>query len=260
MKPLAHNNDEIIDEAMVITIIISTMDGYLNPHISRFDVIGANYIIVNQGTPFSDSVPENVNVINDTGLGLSRSRNVGLSNLEKDGYFVICDNDNYFSRDLRKKLLPHLQHFDVVTFNNMDASGPIFETHLHTRRSLMSIPSWCISGSNRILDAVEFDERFGLGATFNSGEENIFLIDSFKKGFKIKHIDENLVFHEGISTGFIFNETYFITKGAMLRRMFGVTSLCLIPFFVFRKFKQSNLTLLKALFLSFRGFILLNRS
>jgi uncharacterized membrane protein SirB2 len=123
----------------------------------------------------------------------------------------------------------------------------------------MSIPSWCISGSQKLLDTVEFDERFGLGATFNSGEENIFLIDILKNGFVLKHIEDRLVFHEGVSTGYIFNEAYFVTKGAMLRRMFGLLSFFLLPLFVFKKSTRSDLTFPKAFILSIRGFYLLGR-
>ena len=66
-----------------LTIIISTMNGILNEDIARFNLPGVKYLVVNQGIPLHHIRNKNVRVINDSGVGLSRSRNIGLRALEE---------------------------------------------------------------------------------------------------------------------------------------------------------------------------------
>lgn len=71
---------------------------------------------------------------------------------------------------------------------------------------------------------IKFDERFGAGSMYNSGEENIFLFDCLKSGLKIGYVPIKIAdLHLGSSSWFHgFDANYFFTLGSYYCRMFGI--------------------------------------
>ena len=67
---------------------------------------------------------------------------------------------------------------------------------------------------------MRFDERFGLGSRYKSGEENIFLLDCYNKGLKIYFYNETINIHPKESTGAIWMEEDIYEKGALFRRLY----------------------------------------
>jgi hypothetical protein len=70
-----------------------------------------------------------------------------------------------------------------------------------------------------------FDERFGLGTAFNTGGENIMLVDSLRNGVKATRHPVPIVQHLASSSGSGIGgmSQLAFAKGAMFRRMFGLT-------------------------------------
>ena len=238
-----------------VVIVLATMNGIPESFCFLAPESGAEYIVVNQGSRIETQLAQNVLVTNDHGIGLARSRNIGIELAPKGSIVVISDNDVKHSDDLLVRLREaYAGDFDVVTFNNADSTGPIIQSRDHSWLSIMGIPSWCISFKKSDDFSFRFDELFGLGATFNSGEENIFLLDMYRSGLKLAHIGFGLVSHEGVSTGYIFDDLYFMSKGAMIHRMFGWIGMVLLPIFWARKAANAEIGVLSALRLMCLGF------
>lgn len=236
-----------------LSICVSTKSGLPNDFEFLSPAIGVRYVVINQGTPIDENTNEHVLVINRSDVGLSKSRNTYLKLPEfQSSLIVISDNDVRHDQNLKTKLAPLLLNYDIVTFNNIDHSGPCIRSKIHTLNSVMKIPSWGIAVKNTNLPM--FDEQFGLGSKYNNGEENIFLLDCLRRGKRVVHLGEPLVKHEGISTGFIIDYSYFITKGAMLRRMFGIKGIMFLPLFFVRKVASSNLSKSRSLICILNGF------
>ena len=65
---------------------------------------------------------------------------------------------------------------------------------------------------------LNFDERFGLGAQYPSGEENILLADLLQKKYKVSYINQIIVFHKKkTSETKLINSRTFIGKGRYLK-------------------------------------------
>ncbi|MEC2395136.1 glycosyltransferase family 2 protein, partial [Bacillus toyonensis] len=85
---------------------------------------------------------------------------------------------------------------------------------------------------------LNFDERFGLGAQYPSGEENILLGDLLQKNYKISYINQIIVFHKKkTSENKLINSRIFIGKGPLFKRMRGtIPAICMLTVFFLRKF------------------------
>jgi len=142
----------------------------------------------------------------DSLRGLSRSRNKLLREFTGD-WLHICDDDvvfyeNYF--DSLYKVLRFIQKKEedvmFVTFkigvgiNCSDKRKYWGKPRWHTIWSVFHVSSVEILLNSRVkTTGVKFDERFGLGAKWNSGEENIFLVDLLKRGYKGVYVPLNLI-------------------------------------------------------------------
>lgn len=255
---IAHYQEIKKLDDIILRICISTKDGlpikfkFLNTD------EGVRYVVVNQGAAIKNATLDKATVINSSDVGLSKSRNTYLASPKyHNNLLVVADNDVQHDAALLIKLVPLLLNYDVVTFNNKDGSGPNMNSRIHTTRSIMKIPSWAIALKNNNMPA--FDEQFGLGATYNNGEENIFLLDCLQSGKRVVHYNAALVTHEGISTGFIIDYKYFLTKGAMLRRMFGWKGLLILPIFFLRKIRNTGLQKNKSFRQMLKGFWAVSR-
>lgn len=72
---------------------------------------------------------------------------------------------------------------------------------------------------------VRFDERFGLGARFGSGEEEILIADLLRAGIKGRFVPETIARHDDMTTGPRRADTdeAVRTKGAVFRRIHPYT-------------------------------------
>lgn len=84
-----------------------------------------------------------------------------------------------------------------------------------------------------------FNEKFGAGAEYISGEENLFLLECLRKGLKIKYVPVKIAdLYIGNSSWFKgYNEKYFKTKGAFSYCSFRKLWWLYILQFALRKYK-----------------------
>ncbi len=100
---------------------------------------------------------------------------------------------------------------------------------------------------------IGFDERFGLGSFFKSGEENIFLSDCLKSGLNIYAVNQKLVFHPFESSGKIINDNFFYDRGAVFFRIYGFLMANVLYIYFSYKKSSKKRYFLSNLFLMYKG-------
>jgi glycosyltransferase involved in cell wall biosynthesis len=218
----------------IITIIISTLNqGILNTEktvkIQHPDI---SYLIIHQNHK-NVVIPEflrreDIEIISSRAKGLSKSRNMGLRNCKTE-YALIADDDiEYIYENLLKVLeIIKEERPDFATFKiKTTESEPEFKEYLKNKHYFKFgyIPVASIEilvNVNKVKQSgVAFDERFGLGAIFMKGEEEIFIMDLMKSKLCGVYYPLDLVRHPYESTGTTKLKEYqnYFHKGAFSAR------------------------------------------
>ncbi len=196
--------------------------------------------------------------------GLSKSRNRNLQYLtEKIG--LITDQDIRFKTDFQNIILSAFEashESDIIVFQMEDEHGKPMKNYKKNsfwmnQRDIMKVSSVeiAIKSKSIIQNKLMFDENFGLGSVFPTGEEAIFLSDALKKGLKVKYFPCPIVIHPKESSGYSYahNHSLIQAKGAMLYRIFGPKAYVISVVFAIKKFNLSSETLISFTRLMFKG-------
>lgn len=256
---------------MKVEFIISTMNktdiGILSKIFANFENI-PDYTVINQCS-VETKIPKIKEFINVYEKGLSKSRNRAIKEAAGD-ILVITDDDTIFLKDADKIIRNAFEEnsdADIITFQIQKEDGQSFKKYsekpyVHNILSLMRVSSIEIAFRKKSLveAGIVFDERFGLGTEFPTGEEIIFITDAFKKGLKIKYIPVPIVIHPTQHSGAEFdNEKLWIAKGAMFYRIFTGWSWIVILLFAFKKRSNTSFSYLKLIRLMFGGINLIKQ-
>lgn len=182
-----------------MVVLVATLDNKNVPElIKNMNLSDVETIVVNQS-----SLGRNIRnieklgkstIINSERLGLSASRNEAISYAQSDDICQIADDDMIFVDNYKEIVENAYQEFpdaDVIVFyvdleNHAIARSSIPKgrmQYLHAMRTSSVQISFKKSSLERV--GLKFDERFGIGATYGSGEENILLFDALRKGLKL---------------------------------------------------------------------------
>ncbi|PAV24991.1 glycosyl transferase family 2 [Tamilnaduibacter salinus] len=172
-------------------------------------------------------------VVSDT-VGLLLSRNLALANASAPLVLLADDDCRYYESSCERVIeeADRNPESEIMTFQAHSDQGCLLNprnaisvTRQHSVRSIMSVCSVEIAVRASLRDRFPrlFDERFGLGTPFNTGGENIMLLDNLKRGVRITQHPVVVVSHPAVSSGTGKNglEQLAFAKGAMLKRMFG---------------------------------------
>lgn len=237
-----------------ITFLIST----LNEGIDKINlppvVSKVEYIIVHQvGREFrffdipSGLKRSDVKYIQDAGVGLTRSRNIAISNIStKYGY--ILDDDVEINIDTIDDILKAFKETksDLIAFNVETFEGQPFKKYSKRKSKINIILAARVSSieiafvtKSLLNNGIKFDEDFGLGSKYPSGEEFIFVTDCLKAGLNAISYPLTTVKHEVISSGqdFYSNELKILAKKKMFERITGKKLSFLQVAFFAKKFK-----------------------
>lgn len=88
---------------------------------------------------------------------------------------------------------------------------------------------------------VKFDERFGPGGRFGTGEEFLFLADVLRAGGEVAYVPSVVSVHSSQTSGRRLDATMMAAKGAMFRRAFGTAGLAAGWLFVLRLIRRREL-------------------
>lgn len=220
---------------MKIEFLVATMNrddmGFLETIFQNLDIDDVNALVINQCTtipppPASSTPSQNIRVISVEERGLSRSRNLALRNATGD-VCVIVDDDCI----MRESCLDDIRNAyardadaDIVTFGSLSkiSKQPIGNfprtAKKHRLFSIFGVASFEITfRRSRILErSLSFDERFGLGARFPVGEENIFLKDCMDSGLRLQMEPAFIVETDEDTTG-----PKVLTNPALRGKVFG---------------------------------------
>lgn len=241
-----------------IQFLVSTMQGRFQPTAARLRA--AACVVVNQDQREGRAPADYAAMLRTYGAtvqtcaekGLSKSRNRAMAAATAD-ICVIADDDVewvYGAEEVIKEIFSHHQNVDIITFMAKNLDGSDMSKYrryefLHNKFSISRVTSFEIAfRRDRVKEkGLVFDERFGLGSIFISGEENIFLYDSILSGLKILFVPETLVMHPGPTSGGRFEDQRLAeSKGALIRRMYGNWSIILLFVFAIKKTFQARVS------------------
>jgi glycosyltransferase involved in cell wall biosynthesis len=245
---------------MNLQILISTVDD--NFFSRNLDII-PSFLIINQLIKKNKSLFSMNNLISYSERGLSKSRNKALKNSSSD-ICLISDDDLIYKRDIENIILQSFEDYkdaDIITFEVETPNGRPYKKYKnkvfwHTKKTLMRVSSVEIAVRRKSIvnSKLKFDEDFGLGSIFPTGEEVIFLMDAMRKKLKILSIPIAIVLHPIESSGKNYSNTNLIVaKGAVFYRVFGFFSYLICILFAVKKYKSSNKGFLKFLSLMYVG-------
>lgn len=163
--------------------------------------------------------------------GLSLARNKGLRHISGE-YVTFSDDDCWYPEDGLEKVIQFFKdnlESDVLCFKIYDpilkmdykkypskAKKSISRIDFLRKSSIeIFVKSDCFKNND-----IQFDERFGLGSVYKSGEENIILHDLRTSGFKVSYEPVIVVYHKKREQE-IANNLDIIKKGPLFIRIFG---------------------------------------
>lgn len=220
-----------------VEILISTMNkdslDFLIPmfpflHFSNFSIVVINQT-KNDRLLVSDY--PNIRVFNSSDIGLSKSRNLALKNATGKILLIADDDVVYQEGFLSKITASHNQYKEAttITFSAIQTNGSFLKKYPLVSKTKMNSFDILNTSSIEITlkkDKIEslgiqFDENFGLGSTFEMGEEAIFLFDLKSKKEQLVFIPEVIVSHDSNTTSKkrTILENYYI-QGALFTRIF----------------------------------------
>ena len=230
-------------------ILISTVD---DKFMKRKYIPKCEYLLINQLINKDNSDYKLSNVFSFKEKGLSKSRNKALELCDGD-IALISDDDVEYVENLQEIIIRAFEEnrdADIITFQVKIPDGKLFKENYknfkftHNIKTIMRVSSIEIAFRiNSIKEKnLQFDESFGLGTQYPTGEEAIFLYDAMRKGLKIIYLPIPIVYHPKESSGGMFknNPILIKAKGAMFYRIFGIKSYLISLLFACKKYKISN--------------------
>lgn len=231
---------------------------FVNVNFSDFYIL-----IVNQTTENELLISDfqNIRIINSFEKGLTKSRNLALSNTSKK-LLVFTDDDVVFQQNFQHKIIEvfnkYINH-DGFRFQYLNSENKLskkypkgFQSTLSQFETLNASSVELVFKTESLINAkMRFDENFGLGANFFMGEEPIFISDGIKKGLKFGFVPEIILTHSQPSTGHktAVSEIYFI-QSAVFYRIYGKIYLFWIALKLFFDIKQRKINFTKIFYLS----------
>lgn len=165
------------------------------------------------------------------GKGISRARNTGMPYLSGD-VIAFADDDGWYDIKALEVVKEHFEKYDadVLTFKHIDPHKNEY-TKSYPDKEVINFPKMdtlkqasldIYVNTNQVPEFKHgFDERFGVGSIYNSGEENIYLMDLYNKGYKkMCFLPIIIAYHPKKECNYL-DERSFRGKGPLFKRLFG---------------------------------------
>lgn len=256
---------------MKIEFLISTMNrkdmSFLYDMFQHNNINNINALVINQCTgaeiPDIEAPHEKIRIISVRDKGLSKSRNMGLKNAVGD-IVLPTDDDLVYEPNIvaiLERAFESNKDVDLLTFQIKKESGGFLKkykenTFTHSMRSVLQVASVEIAlRIHKIRKCgVVYNELFGLGALYPTGEENIFLKELLKNGIDMKFMPCTIATHPDITSGSILDRNGLYYKGAVFAKMWGILSFTISFLFVIKKHGVlTNVSFTQAVFSAWKG-------
>lgn len=206
---------------------------------------------------------DDLRVVESPGTGLSRNRNAAFDT-SRAGLLLIADDDLHYTRRGLETVIETFDRnagVDVAAFAHEGGDGKWFpdgEFDLARPVKGYYLTSFEMALRREVVTrgGVRFDERFGVGAPrFGAGEEQLFLNDALRAGYRGRFFPSVIVSHPGVTTG---NRRL---TPAVLRGMGAVMGemhtwhggLARVPLMAWRHYKAHRYTLVPGMWHIFCG-------
>ena len=237
---------KVKDKNIELEILISTINrislDFLKKMFLKHDFLDFNILIVNQTTKDKILISEHnkIRVINSFEKGLSKSRNLALKNAIKP-ICLIADDDVIFLEGFEENILEAHRNnkHPIITFQTLTSENKLYWKYPNSSRSLNNFMirqtlSIEITLKKDFLNQLSFDERFGLGAKFEDGENFIFLTEARKKQLKMWFVKKFISIHPPTSSSDdLTSERILYARGAINTNKYGDLAYFLMLKFVF---------------------------
>lgn len=191
----------------------------------NFDNCGENYKIPRF------LIREDVTYVRLDYSGLSKSRNKGLAGVKTKYAYIMDDDVDFSTKNIIELVkLMNAESVDIATcqFKYQDGTFPkkysdkSFEHSILSSAKVASIEI-CVNIESIRQSGIKFDESFGLGTSWPSGEEFIFLTDCLKAGLKVNYYPIVVGIHPSETSGQDFYSSFSksVAKREMFKRVFG---------------------------------------
>lgn len=231
---------------MTIEVLISTMNRKNIKELKLDDKnIEANILIINQTEGERADIKNNdIRFLNYNEKGLSKSRNRAIREAAGDICLFADDDIKYkegIFREIERIFLDN-PDTDIITFkfeNNKKKYNK--NPFVHNYKTICTVSSIEIAFKRKSIlkNNIYFDELFGLGSKYISGEENIFLKDCLDKKLKAIFVPLVIAIHsDTITTGNRWSKELLMSKGSLFYRMYGKLSFVINLFFCIRKYNE----------------------
>lgn len=240
-----------------IETLVSTMNRKDIDFIKEMN-LEAEVTIINQGkNPLIED-----KVINSSNYGLSKSRNIALEKGRGD-ILILTDDDVVYEKGYSKIIRGYFEKnkdIDILTYKVKTLDGKDFKVYKekgykYNLRTLLKVSSIEIAIRRSAVERynLRYDEDFGLGSRYETGEENILLYDAYKKGAKIAFSPVYICRHPKVTSGKNLDNKTIYSKGALFYRLFSRTSLLMNLVFILKKRREINFSLIKAIQIIYKG-------
>lgn len=233
-----------------ISILISTMNrsdlSFLEAIFPHHEWRDLNLVIVNQTKKGQELKSEykNIIVVNSYEVGLSKSRNLALKKCITT-IAVIADDDVVYKNNFLQKIVNaynQLPDAGLILFQIETFSGKPYKNNYPrdvlkvSKRNRPAVSSIEMTVKKDVLlqSKICFNEYFGLGSYFQSGEEKLLLEELLSKKKSVYHIPEFIVEHDEISSATNQGADRFIyAQGALKYLEYGGLSFVWLAKFIF---------------------------
>lgn len=249
---------EVAHKTTKLQVLLSTINDRFSSveQVIRLRHPDLSYLIVHQHVEHSDEADvialksrlqerPDVRLIESESRGLSISRNICIKNATAE-IVLIADDDIQYKPDLVETVLGvfNQDNCDVATFTIQPRSPTRryrwHEQHRHNNVSILGVSSVEIAFRLASIKRNEiwFDRQFGLGSTYPTSEEAIFLRDCIDSDLKVMFVPEAIAKHDHKSSGEDWsNKQTWFSKGAVFRRMYGYPGILFIVIFALTKWR-----------------------
>ena len=241
-----------------LEILISTKDrdnlDFLNNIFVNNNAHSNPILIINQTQNLNFSCPhsDNINLINVNEIGLSKSRNLAIENAKAD-ICLLADDDIVYENNFDSIVLNAFNinpSADIITFKMNDLNGNSFKDYPvvinHNKKSLSFVNSVVIAfrRNSIIFNKVFFDENFGLGSTFQTADEYVFLRNAMSLNLNIVFHNEVILSHPIHSSGKdVASNRILFAKGALFYKYYNIFSFLKLIHYLYLMFKFKYISL-----------------
>lgn len=241
-----------------LEILISTKDrdnlDFLNNIFVNNNAHSNPILIINQTQNLNFSCPhsDNINLINVNEIGLSKSRNLAIENAKAD-ICLLADDDIVYENNFESIILNAFNLnpcADIITFKMNDFKGNSFKDYpiikKHNKKSLSFVNSVVIAfrRNSIISNKVFFDENFGLGSTFQTADEYVFLRNALNLNLNIVFHNEVILSHPVDSSGKdVASDRILFAKGALFYKYYNILSFLKLIHYLYLMFKFKYISL-----------------